>query len=610
MGDKNARLFSDFPPVETSEWKKKIESDLKNIPYNNIVWKPIEGIEVQPFYREEDVADFQPYIPNNKSSNDWKICQSILVESFENANSKAVEAVKGGATSLHFIFPESLQLDSKGIKILLKDLCTSFVALNFSGHIAKIPDLLEAEIKDQGIDPDIIKGNINLDPIGYLSQTGNFQSEEEMEFENVARILKKTAEVFPNIKVIGINADIFHNAGATVVQEIGFSLAMVSEYLSKLTDLNIKPDRISKSIHFNFAIGSVYFMEIAAIRATRLLFAQLVKAWGVTEKDSLKTSIHCKTSEFTQSVYDPYVNILRSATQSMTAAMGGADSIAVTPFDNAFRNPSDFSERIGRNTQIILKEESYINRVADPAAGSYYIESLTESIAKHSWDLFLQIEDNGGYLKSFKEGLIQRLIRETASARELNIASRKQIIVGVNQYPEVNEKLPENFDFKIAFPQENPDSKVIADPLQKFRISSTIEKIRVKTELDDKIAKVFLLTYGNPVWRRARAGFATNFFGCGGFEIIDNQGFDSLDEGISAAKNSDAKIVVLCSNDDEYKNITASQIKTLGDRSIVIAGYPKDDLEVLKDKGIENYIHLKSNLLDELKKYQHLSGIV
>jgi methylmalonyl-CoA mutase len=320
-------------------------------------------------------------------------------------------------------------------------------------------------------------------------------------------------------------------------------------------------------------------------------------------------NVHAVTSKWNQTIYDPYVNMLRGTTESMSAVLSGIDSLTVTPYDESFEKPTEFAERIARNTQIILKEESYFDKVVDPAGGSYYIENLTASIAEHAWSLFKEIEDKGGYIEAFKAGIIQEKVNETANKRNHNIASRKEVILGVNQYPNASEKMDAKYDADTIITKVDKMDDAIAEPLKPYRGAEEIELLRLKTDQSAKTPKVFLLTIGNPAMRKARAGFASGFFACAGFDIIDNLGFDSVEEGVKAAMEQKSDIVVVCSSDDEYPEVAPAVNEKMGSKAItVVAGYPAcvDDL---KAKGIKHFIHIKSNLLETLKGFQKELGI-
>jgi methylmalonyl-CoA mutase len=303
--------------------------------------------------------------------------------------------------------------------------------------------------------------------------------------------------------------------------------------------------------------------------------------------------------------------MLRTTTETMSAAIAGADSITTNPFDIAFKESDSFGYRIGRNQQLLLKEESYMDKIVDPAAGSYYIENLTDSIAQYAWQLFLAAEEQGGFAVAIANGYVQTEIEKTAQQRDMDIATRKTTILGTNQYPNLLEKMGDKItkdsNCSCCCHCDNPAIK----PLRLYRGAEAFEKLRLATERSGSRPKVFLLTYGNLAMRKARSGFATNFFGVAGYEIIDNPGFKSAEEGVEAALKANADIVVLCSSDDEYAEITQQACQGLKGKvkSIVLAGFPKDMVDTYKEYGIDEFIHVKTNVLECLTKFQKTFGI-
>ncbi len=304
-------------------------------------------------------------------------------------------------------------------------------------------------------------------------------------------------------------------------------------------------------------------------------------------------------------MYDPYVNMLRSTTEAMSAAVAGADSISVLPFDNAYKEADEFGYRIARNQQLLLKEESYLEKIVDPAAGSYYIENLTDQIARGAWEHFLKVEELGGYCKALRAGYVQEEVEKTARERDNNIATRKTTILGTNQYPNLLEKMAEKVqtDGHCCCQGEKGDE---VKTLKVYRGAEPFEALRMQTEKAARRPKVFLLTYGNLAMRKARSGFATNFFGVAGYEIIDNPGFATAEEGAKAALESGADVVVLCSSDDEYAELTEPVCKALKGKvkSLVLAGFPKEMVETYKGYGIDEFIHVKTNVLESLTAFQ------
>ena len=314
------------------------------------------------------------------------------------------------------------------------------------------------------------------------------------------------------------------------------------------------------------------------------------------------------TAKYNQTLFDPYVNLLRSQTEAMSAAIAGVDSITVTPFDAAYQESDEFSERLARNQQLLLKEESHMDKVVDPAGGSYYIENLTEAIAKQAWALFLQIEEEGGMLSLVQAGKVQEAANATNATRHENAAKRKEGLLGTNQFPNIKEMSDGRQPKAKCCCCCANENKTIAT-LDSARLASQFEELRLATEASGKRPKVFMLTIGNLAMRQARAQFSGNFFGCAGYEIIDNLGFKTVEEGAEAAKKAGADIVVLCSSDDEYAEYGPAAFKAVGDSAIyVIAGAPAC-MEDLKAAGIENYVHVRCNVLETLKEFNNKLGI-
>jgi methylmalonyl-CoA mutase len=613
--DKN-KLFNEFPPVTTQQWEDVINKDLKGADYEKkLVWRTNEGIKVKPYYRAEDLEKLShlksnpnefPYVRGNKANdNSWEIRQDVKVYDIAQANSEALEALTKGATSICFITCDKVNTADEFAK-LVNNIHFGCINFNFTAceNAPKLFGFLLDEAKKRGYDLPLMEGSANFNPLGILTTKGNFADSEESDFFNAKALIEKAITNMPKYRVLAANGCILQEAGASIVQELGYTLATANEYLSKLTDLGLSVDDVAPRIQFNFATSSNYFLEIAKIRAFRLLWANIVNAYKPASAESAKAFVHCTTTRFNMSVYDPYVNMLRSTTESMSAVLGGADSLSVKPFDAAYKKASSFSNRIARNTQIILKEEAYFDRVVDPASGSYYIENLTDSIATEAWKLFQKVEAEGGYSAAFKKGTIQADIEVVATKRISDIATRKETLLGVNQYPNFTEQVLKAIEIDVLDETQKISPNPIAKPLKKFRVTEAFEVLRLKTEKSGRRPKVFMLTIGNLAMRLARSQFSSNFFGVAGFEIIDNNGFKTTDEGVNAAVAAKADIVVLCSSDDEYAAFAPEAFEKLGSKAIfVVAGAPACQPE-LEAKGIKNFISMRSNVLETLAKYQ------
>lgn len=619
MADKsNQPLFSDFAPVTTQEWMDKITADLKGADFEKkLVWRTNEGFSVRPFYREEDLEQVKyldtlpgeyPYVRGTKTSNKWLVRQDLVVSDVAVANEKALTLLTKGVTSLGFRFEDEALISEANLQVLLKNILSNEVELNFSAAHGndKLLKAVVAAFKAQNRDLAAVQGSFDVDPLGALTIDGRLCESSEKTMDFVADLVKE-AKVLPAFQVVNVNGKHFGNAGATIVQELAFALSAGSEYLSQLTERGLTVNEAAKSLRFTLSVGSNYFMEIAKLRAGRLLWSSIVSAFKPAGNEAAKMLVHCETSEFNKTVYDPYVNMLRTQTEAMSAAIGACHSLTVQPFDKVFRTPNEFSERIARNQQLLLKEESYLSMIVDPGAGSYYIENLTDSIASEAWKLFLAVEEKGGYLKALQAGFIQGEVKASAQQRAKAVAGRKEIFLGTNQYPNSAERMADSVDAAVVA-AKTPEAGEV-EPLRLFRGAEAFEDLRMATEKAAKRPKVFMLTYGNLAMRLARSQFSGNFFGCAGYEIIDNLGFAAVKEGTDAALKAGADIVVLCSSDEEYSTAAPEAYEALkGKAHLVVAGAPAC-MEELKAKGIEHFIHVRSNVLETLQGFNKALGI-
>ncbi len=671
--DLKEKLFAEFPPATEKEWKDQVAKDLKGREFEKLIWKTYEKLDINPFYTQDDLTHIEsktnsvpgefPFIRGaNPKTNDWLINQEILTNNIKTANKLALSSLAGGADSLTFNCPVDTEGHS-GIPIQDKDdMLSLLVGINIkdiethfkcgSSAIAVL-SLFINEAKKRGSNLEKLRGSVDCDPLKGLTLDGSFSKGEQNSFNELRELISYLSDNMPKFKGLKVHSSQFHNSGASITQELAFTLAAGVEYLDRLTEMDLTVDQISEKMSFSFSVGSNYFMEIAKLRSARLLWAQIMEQYPTKNEQSKLMSIEVTNSSWNKTLYDPYVNLLRGTVETMAAALGGAGTITVRPFDSEFKQTDEFSMRMAKNTQLILKNESYLQHVADPSAGSYYIENLTNSIAQESWKLFQDIEAGGGFVESLKSGVIQDAIYKTRESRDMNIATRKDSFLGVNQFPNLTEKIIAKIKpDKAPIAGQNSGNKIKTEDklsihfatdylstddvyagdlvienldsgehktktLNPYRGAHAFEELRLSTEKHfkktDQRAKVFLLTIGNPSMRSARASFSANFFGCAGYEIINNIGFSSPEEGVASALENNADIVVICSSDDEYPQFTPSIIKELNQSNpkikIIIAGNPKEHKKELEDAGIDDFIHVRSNALEILKKYQDILGI-
>ena len=610
------KLFAEFPPVSTEAWEAAIAVDLKGADYERkLVWRTNEGFNVRPYYRAENLEGLEtlnaaagefPYLRGVSGDNNWLTHQTIEVAAPAEANATALQMLNAGVDSLGFEIKDE-NFSEADLDVLLKDIYMPAVDLTFSGKkMPHVAALVLAKAEKDGVSKDDTRVNFCIDPIvKHLSMKGDWCEKcgGTKCFDKIADLVAKTKE-YKHVRVVTVSGNVFSDSGSTIVEELGFSLAVAHEYLVRMMDRGLTIDEAARKLRFSFAVTSNYFMEMAKLRAARLLWANIVKAYEPEKPCSCKMFVHARTSAWNQTVYDPYVNMLRGTTEAMSAAIAGVHSLEVLPFDHSYEAPSEFSYRIARNESLLLKHESHFDQVIDPAGGSYYIENLTKSIADEAWKLFLEVEEKGGYVEAFKAGFIVERVKASAAAKDKAVATRRQTILGSNQYPNFTEVADKALCAEVV--ERKPDEGNVLVP---YRGAMAFEQMRLHVDRSGKEPKAFMLTCGSLAMARARAQFSCNFFACAGIRVIDNTFFKSLEDGVKAALESKAEIVVVCSSDDDYAEVAPKIKEMLGDKAIlVVAGAPAC-MEELQSKGINNFISVKSNVLETLKGYLKQMGI-
>ena len=603
------KLFDQFAPVTPEEWRAKAEVDLKGADFEKkMVWRTNEGFNAQPLYRSVDIADLKqtkslpgefPYVRGTRYNNDWKVRQNIDVDDVQAANAKAVEVLGKGINSIGFHMHGSdvdLKALFKGIDLPaceINIMCCPKCAVKYAKELVEI-------CKENGCE-DTFVGSITFNPFKRTFKHGEpFPGDIVAMATELMNVVKPVA----HLRVFSVDSLALNNAGAYIYQELGYALAWGAEWMAMMTEAGFTADEVANRIKFNMGVSTVYFMEIAKFRAARELWALIVKQFNPANDYSCMMNVNAETSRFNQTLYDSYVNLLRSQTEAMSAALACVDSIVVTPFDAPYKVSDDFSERIARNQQILLKEESHLDKVVDPAGGSYYVEMLTKNLAEQGWKLFLDVEDKGGFKAALESGDIINAVNATAKERFDKVAKRREQLLGTNQFPNFTEKAADKADAckecncHCSCNHEETEGAVT---LNTKRLATQFEEVRLATEHAANTPKVFMLTIGNLAMRLARAQFSDNFFACAGYELIDNNGFKTVKEGMDAAMEKQADVVVLCSSDDEYAALIPEAVKELNGRAeLVLAGPETDEFKAL---GIEHFINVRTNVLATLKAF-------
>lgn len=451
------KLFNDFNPISTKQWKQKIQFELNGADYNDtLVWNSPEDIKVKPFY---DASDLPKSFPLATKASEFKICQNIFVFDIEKSIERALDTLNRGAESLRFtIENEAVAIDTLLEKLPLEKITVyfhlRFISIDFVKKIDAIAKQRNATIF------------CNLDPIGQLAKDGNwFSTSEKNNFETLSMLSKETS----NVSLISIDGTLYQNTGANMVQQIAYTLAHANEYFNRI-------ELINKPIVFEISVGTNYFFEIAKLRALRLLFNLIAKEYNHNFDCHLLVS----PTKRNKTLYDYNVNMLRTTTECMSAILGGANAIANLPYDALYHKDNEFGDRIARNQLLILKNESYFDKVNNPADGSYYIENLTHQLAEKGLLLFKDIEANGGFLKQLNDGIIKRKIQESADSAQNLFDSGKEILLGTNKHTNKEDKMKNDLEL-FPFIKVKP-RKTLITPIIERRLSEKLEQERLLKE--------------------------------------------------------------------------------------------------------------------------------
>ena len=450
-------LFDDFNPISTKQWKQKIQFELNGADYNEIlIWNSPEDIKVKPFYHKDE---FEKKLNINTKATEFKICQNIFVHDLEKSNTRALESINRGAESIRF----TIENENTDVKKLLKNLPLDTIIIYFNLAFISIDFVKKIDAIAKQENATIF---CNLDPIGQLAKEGNwFVTKEKDNFETLNAISVATN----SISFISINSSLYQNAGANMVQQIAYSLAQANEYLNRVSSIN-------KPIVFEVSVGTNYFFEIAKLRALRLLFNLIAEEYNHNFDCHLLVS----PTKRNKTIYDYNVNMLRTTTECMSAIIGGADAIANLPYDALYHKDNEFGDRIARNQLLILKNESYFDKVNNPADGSYYIENITHQLAEKALTLFKDIEANGGFLKQLNEGIIKRKIQENADKEQELFDNGKEILLGTNKYPNKSDQMKDTLEL-FPFVKIKP-RKTLNTPIIEKRLAEKTEQDRLKNE--------------------------------------------------------------------------------------------------------------------------------
>jgi methylmalonyl-CoA mutase len=706
--EQSTPAFTEFPVPGYEAWREAAEAAIKGAPFEKVlVTRTHEGIDLQPMYRAEDVAGlshvggfpgFAPYVrgtePLGYKLAPWEVSQEIVENTPEAFNRALAADLERGQTAVNMRLdtatllgedadtPETAYVGKGGVSIsCLDDLSTAlrgvdlaqtpiYIQVGASG--IPMAAMLSALVEKQSGSKAALRGCIGADPLGELAREGRIPRSMGGAYDDMAQLTSWAAANAPSLQTVLVRGHPYHDGGGSAVQELAFAIATGVEYLREMQSRGLSVDQAAPRILFAFSLGSNFFMEIAKLRAARILWAKVVKELGGGE-DAQKMRIHARTSAWNKTLYDSNVNMLRATTEAFSGVLGGCDSMHIGPMDEVARIPSDFTRRVARNAHTVLRDEAGLTRSVDPAGGSWYVESLTDSVARTAWDLFREVEKQGGMAKALQTGFAQQQVAAVAAERAKDYAVRKDIFVGTNMYPNPSDKPLEISDIDHAalqrtraaalqsyrnaaddewrksalekLSQAAPEGRVeaavhavlggatigdlclalatgeemdpVIAPVKIQRGADAFERLRRRSEDHAKktgaAPKVFLANMGPIPQHKARADFSRGFLEVGAFEVIGNNGFETPDQAVAAALDSGAPVVVICSTDKTYPDLVPPIVKGIKDAKpeamVLVAGYPKDHIDALEQAGVDDFIYMRANCYELLDNLQNRIGV-
>lgn len=627
----NSKLFTEFEPSTRAEWIKSTQQSLKGKPFDKLIKTTYEGFDIQPIYMADDIEGIchthtlpgeYPYVRGTHTdgylSHPWHIAQHINLTDPKLFNDALKHDLAHGQTAI-YISQHTVHLNNiEDAEVLFDgiDLTQYPIFIEADVHATGIYNVLTAYLhNDHAIQ---LQGCIGYDPLHHLASTGTVSREI---FQRMSALQTLAYGMSPDLDTIAVRTAIYHDAGANAVQEMAIAMATGVTYIRELMAHQHHINSIARNMRFYLTVGENFFMEIAKLRAIKMMWAQIVREFGGND-EAAKIKLHIRTGSRNKTRHDPYVNMLRVTTEAMAGAIGGVDSMSTAPFDMPFGESDEFSRRIARNVQLILQEEVNLVDVIDPAGGSWYVEHLTDQLAQSAWDLFQQIESNGGMIASLESGFIQSEIETSVNSRNKHLALRRDVLVGTNMYPNLGEKLPEDRNPLQNGASDLTDSNdkfeiIKVEPLQAMRLSQPFEKLRANAvryqQENGNRPQIFLANFGELSDYKARMDFTRGFYEVGGFELIDHGGYEGVADALKAAIESKAPAVVICSTDDKYAEVVPEFTKTLKAQKpemvVILAGYPQGKVDEYKQAGVDDFIHIRANCYEMNTDLQDRLGV-
>ncbi|MFW6050137.1 MAG: methylmalonyl-CoA mutase family protein [Myxococcota bacterium] len=684
------KITDDFPPAAKSGWREKAEKDLEGTPLDKLVTHTIEGIDIDPLYTREDAVPgdargfpgMPPFVRGGeaveRATHGWQVCPEHAHPSLDASAAALGRDLERGASAVWLrlgLAQGTRLLTASDLDRLLAGakLEETPVFLEPGPDAIPVAGALVAVARGRGVDPSKLRGGFGCDPLGVLAREGTLSSGVAGAFEEMADLVAWSAEHAPQVRPVLVSTLPYHEAGASAVQELAWGVGTGVEYLRRLAGAGVSVEDGARRIVFRMAVGGDFFVEIAKLRAARWVWSKAVSAWGGGEQ-AQRMVLHARTSPWTKSRRDPWVNMLRGTAESFAAAVGGADAISTSPFDEAIGPSDDLARRVARNTQLVLREEAHLHRVADPGGGSWYLERLTEQLARAAWEELRAVEKAGGMARALLRGRVASAVEGTAERRRADIATRRAPFVGVSEYPNLEEPTVERSH--TPGPEEGPIGRGLRDgddrerrdklqaladlvtgrapvrpgqrlaalveaaatgvdlfslgavlrwgrasrhiePLRPWRGPSPWEVLRDASDVylrkHGRRPRVFLANLGPIPEHRVRAEYAHNLFAAAGIEPVTNDGFATADEAVQAFREAEADVAVICGPDSRYPDTVpalAGALKDEGAAAVVLAGRPGGHEDAYRQAGVDRFVHLGADVLRVLKDLHREIGVM
>lgn len=633
MSDLRAPLSSLFAPADLARWQEKAQADLGDRPLDALRSRTADGIVIHPLYTEAIAASdpgLPGFAPGTRGATPLgaafggpDLRAEILEPDPSRAHALVLEAVERGATSLMIAlaspttpgFTPGVHIDdARGLGALLEgvDLARVGVHLAAGPSFARAAEDLSTLLRGSGVDPARARGGFGADAIGSLFRDGELPVSVASALEAGAVLARETAAAWPGVRSLRVDTDFVHHAGATSAQQLGCALALGVEWLRACEAQGLPPAGALSQIEFSLRLDTRFFEQIATLRAARRLWSRVGEACGASD---VAMSLHAMTSERVLTRRDPWVNVLRGTATTFAALIGGADAITCASFDQALGAPGTLGRRLARNTGVILAEESHLDRVVDPAGGSWFIESLTAEIARHAWEFFQQIEARGGALAALRSRWLREQVDAAWTAREKNLRTRREAITGVSEYPDLHERTVKSSAREVDRKAPAFEAVERVEPWPVRRLADPFEALRdasdaMLTQTGHR-PSVFVATLGPVAAHAARAGWINNLLAAGGIEGQSTGALDDAASAVEALRASGSTVAILCSTDAIYATegeATAQALKASGAQLVVVAGKPGTNEPELRAAGVDRFVHLGQDVVGFLRDLHDVLG--